>query len=238
MRSATSFTLHAILAACLAAFAASGAAAAPPTGGKEEVYFTITLTDARATDSPYLGRNDGRLQSFEIKEWSFDKVSKVDSFTVKQGVKPGGTADVTMKRGTGPSTAAAPGGVAVASGDVNDSASTGVGVSESVTVGSGQTESAQATGKRQHMPLRIRQYYDQAPPPSGSFRVKVRYPWPDCRVGTRYPSLALNAGGKSYLLQDVQIADCGGTEGSPVEEVGFVYGKVTVRGWDPEKKEQ
>lgn len=180
MRSATHFTLHAILAACLAALAASSAAAAGPTGGKEEVYFTITLTDARAADGAHVGRNDGRLESFEIKDWSFDKVSKVDSFTVKQGVKPVGTADVTMKRGTGPST---------------------------------------------------------APPPSGSFRVKVRFPWLGCRVGARYPSLALNGGGKSYLLQDVQVADCG-PAGSPVEEVGFVYGKVTVRGWDPEKKEQ
>ena len=232
MRLSPNFTLHAILAACLAALAASSAAAAPPTGGKEEVYFTITLTDAMP-----MGSNDGRLQSFEIKEWSFDKVSKVDSFTIKQGVKPVGTADMTMKRGTGPSAAPAPGGVAVASGDVNDSAATGVGASQTITVGSGQAESAQATGKRQHMPLRMRQYYDQAPPPSGSFRVKVRYPWSDCRVGAHYPSLTLNGGGKSYLLQDVQVADCGDSA-APTGQITFVYGKATVRGWDSEKMEQ
>jgi hypothetical protein len=91
------------LAAPLAALATL---AAGPAAAKEEVYFTVTLQEARLAGAPaqqaHLGRNDGRLQQLQLQsiEWG-PRVTKVDSFTVKQSVRPIGTSDLTMKRGTG-----------------------------------------------------------------------------------------------------------------------------------------
>ena len=97
--------------------------------------------------------------------------------------------------------------------------------------------SGQATGKRQHKPMVARGYYDQSvPPASGSLTVLAS--GVPCRIGARYPSLALSGHGKQYLLQDIRVVGCGDPSAAgPTEEVTFVYGKVTVRGWDPEKKE-
>ena len=81
----------------------------------------------------------------------------------------------------------------------------------------------------------------RAPPARGTFRARTA-PWPGCRVGARYPQLQLGAGGKLYTLGDVRVASCGRAAGDaddrPTEEVAFYYNKVTVRGWDPEKKEE
>ena len=108
------------------------------------------------------------------------------------------------------------------------------GANETITVGGGRTETAsgQATGKRQHMPIRVRPYYDQ-PRGEGSVWIRVSTPWAACRVGARYPSLSLSGGAKTYELEDVTVAGCGAGE-----EVAFNYKKVTVRGWDPKKKEE
>jgi hypothetical protein len=60
-------------------------------------------------------------------------------------------------------------------------------------------------------------------------------------VGARYPALELGGGGKAYVLQGVTVARCGGKgdgDDRPTEEVAFYYNKVTVRGWDPKKKEE
>ena len=98
-----------------------------------------------------------------------------------------------------------------------------------MTVGGGRTETGQATGKRQHMPLRTRAYFD-APLPQGSVRVKVKMPWPACRVGATYPRLELAGGGKRYVLRDVTVASCGRASGDaddrPTEEVAFYYNAV------------
>ncbi|WP_294120870.1 hypothetical protein [Sphingomonas sp.] len=58
-----------------------------------------------------------------------------------------------------------------------------------------------------------------------------------CRAGARYPSLSFTGKGKTWLLQDVEVTNCG-TAAGPTEEITFVYGKVKVRGWDPKKKEE
>jgi len=247
MRPIASFTLHAVLATALVAFAATSAAAGP-TGGKEEVYYTITLTNARA-------HQESKGQQLEVHsfQWgSASSVAKVDSFAVKQGVKPvsgGGRSEMKMEDSAGgadaardldgmtkdlqaqdkmgnPSSAA---GVRVASGDVNDSRKPGVGASESMTVGGSQTQSGLPTGKRQHKPMVSRGYYDQSmPPASGSLTVLASLP--GCRVGARYPSLTLSGGGKSFTLQDVTVASCGATAGDsddrPTEEVAFYYNKI------------
>jgi hypothetical protein len=113
----------------------------------------------------------------------------------------------------------------------NPPASTGA--NETITIAGGRTEtvSGQATGKRQHMPIRARTYYDQ-PQGEGSVWIRVSTPWSACRVGARYPSLSLGGGAKAYVLEDVTVAGCG------AGEVALAYKKVKVRAWDPAKKEE
>lgn len=268
MRPVTNFTLHAILAAALAALAASSAAAGEPAvkpgtvvkvspsesrAAKQEHYFTITLQEGQAG-----GKSDGFEKQIQIESWQWGRVSKVDDFTMKQGVKPAvpgqfgewiadverpdakgdmtlkgskigenarpvRPSDVTMKRGT---SAAPVGGVRVASGDIEGST---VGASETLTVGRAQTE-GQATGKRQHKPIAVQGYYDHTldePLPSGSVRVKVKMPWLACKVGTRFPSLVLGGGDKTYRLTDAVISSCGESSGGrPMESISFNYAKV------------
>jgi hypothetical protein len=91
--------------------------------------------------------------------------------------------------------------------------------------------SGQATGKRQHMPIRTGPNYDK-PQGEGSVWIRVSTPWSACRVGARYPSLSLGGGAKAYVLEDVTVAGCG------AGEVALAYKKVKVRAWDPAKKEE
>ena len=91
--------------------------------------------------------------------------------------------------------------------------------------------SGEATGKRQPMPIRARTTYDK-PQDEGSVWIRVSTPWAACRVGARYPSLSLGSGAKTYLLEDVTVASCGGGE------VAVAYKKVKVRAWNPTKKEE
>lgn len=107
-----------------------------------------------------------------------------------------------------------------------------LGASDKVTAGGVRTEN-QATGKRVHKPFRARMVYDQAQP-QGS--LTVRGGFPGCTVGERYGGMQFAAGGKIYDLQDVTVADCPASL-APTETFTLVYGKVKVRGWDPEKKE-
>ena len=111
-----------------------------------------------------------------------------------------------------------------------------LGASDKVTVGGAQTESGQATGKRQHMPLRARIYYDQ-PQGGGPGELVVAGSLPGCAVGKRYGGMQFAASGKRYELKDVVISNCS-TAAGPKEEITFVYGTVKVRGWDPKKKEE
>ena len=268
MRPIANFTLHAILAATLAALAASSAAAGDPAAkpgtvvkvspsdsraAEQEHYFTVTLQEGRAS-----GKSDGFDKQIQVESWQWGRVNKVDSFTMKQGVKPADPgqygewiadverpetkadmtlkgskigeksgrvrpSDITMKRGT--SATRPTGGVRVASGDVDGSST---GASETLTVGGSQTES-QATGKRQHKPFVMQNYYDQAldePLPSGSVRVKVKMPWLACKVGTRYPMLVLGGGARTYRLTDAQVTSCSDPASRPMESISFSYAKV------------
>lgn len=243
---------QAVLVAALTAFAATGASAG------EEKFYTITLQKAGLSAAP---PSAGKGEQLEIQSFQWGprqstsgdgfirekphvvpgEAEKVESFTVKQRVKPAdagqygqwvadverppaqatrpvGTSDLTMKRGTSPS--ANPGGVAVASGDVNDSA--GFGASQSVTVGGTRTE-APVGGLNKVEALTWK--HQANPSPSGSLRAKVKFPWTGCRVGARYASLQL----AGYLLQDVTVADCGGTAAGPEESITFVYGKLVIK---------
>jgi hypothetical protein len=88
----------------------------------------------------------------------------------------------------------------------------------------------EATGKRQHMPLRTRMYYDE-PQGSGPGSLVIRGSLPGCSVGKRYGGMQFASGNKRYELTDAVISNCG------AGAVTFAYAKVKVRGWDPEKKE-
>ena len=81
------------------------------------------------------------------------------------------------------------------------------------------------TSKRQHGSVTISKPLDR-----GSVTVKGRFP--DCLVGATYPTALLQTAAGRYELSDVVISGCaaGG--------VALNYKKVTVRGWDPAKKEE
>ena len=89
------------------------------------------------------------------------------------------------------------GGVSVAAGDI-----TGDGRSAA---------SGQATGKRQHMPIRSRTYYD-APLQRGSVTLRLAQPWAGCAVGDRFNGIYLTTGSTHrYRLDGAEIASCGST---------------------------
>lgn len=298
MRPLANFTVHAILAAAIAALATASAAA-----WQEEAYFTITLLDAPGaapdqgqrlevqsyrwgSDSSAIKLEPVRITSYQLGGSGVDSssggVAKVDGFAVKQKAKPADPgqhgnwlADVERPhaRGTGRNelklddTAGkekSASGSGRATTDMvmkgssigeNSSSGTTVGASQTVSVGGSRTESGrpagrvtgiasdpadpasgQATGKRQHKPLLTRGYYDQSAPPERGI-LTVLAGGVACRVGARFPSLALSGRGRTYLLHDVEVAACNGASGG-AEEIGFVYGKVQVRGWDPKTRQK
>jgi hypothetical protein len=65
----------------------------------------------------------------------------------------------------------------------------------------------------------------------GPGTLTIRGDLPGCVAGKRYAGMQFAASGKRYELQDVMIDGC--TKGGAT----LNYRKVTVRGWDPEKKE-
>lgn len=230
----------------------------PPTrSGSEPIYFTITLQNQAGS---------GHEEQIEVHAVTWGtRNAAVGGWAKADGL--GVTWDVPDSRGTGGrmngeyvltsprhttgTTSGAPiGNVRVASGDVNDGAAPGritgvatdppdpnarghsmLGASDKLTVGGSQTESAQATGKRQHMPLRSRMYYD-TPQGTGPGTLVIKGSLPGCTVGKRYAGMQFAASAKRYALSDVVISNC-----AP-GVVELRYGKVTVRGWNPEKKEQ
>lgn len=219
MRPIANFTLHAILAAALAALAATSAAA-----GRFDAW--LELGDIRGETEAH---KDSRDQHIDLLSYSFgtSRVSKVDSFTVKQGVKPYQPDRVFVKSWSTSGDAAPPRGAGLNEMAMDDTAGKEkgpVGASETLTVGAGRTETAQATGKRTHKPLRIRMYYD-----AGSVTLSGRFP--ACRVGAAYPAASIGHGDELYEMQDVTVAAC-----SP-EGMSLNFKKVTVRGWNPETKE-
>jgi len=94
-----------------------------------------------------------------------------------------------------------------------------LGASDKVTVGGARTESLQT-----------------APAGAGPGTLTVRGRFANCTVGQRYGGMQFSAGGLSYELTDVVVRSCpaGASAGG---EATFAYGKVRVKGWNPEKKE-
>lgn len=205
MRPTANFTLHAMLAAVLMAFAATSAAAGPAFlkfGGVEG-------------DTTKGGKFEGQL---EVESFSWGETraasAKFNEFTIRK---------VSDR-----ASPAAAGGVQVPSGDIDGD---GTGARKKPTT-SPQTitprplpsaESGLPTGKRQHKPMVLTTPLDK-----GSVWVRVSSPWAGCRVGDRYSSLELNDGGKRYALQDVTVANCGGssTADRPTEEIAFYYNRI------------
>ena len=77
-----------------------------------------------------------------------------------------------------------------------------------------------------------------APLARGSVRIKVKFPWLDCRVGAAFPNAVLHNDAGRYELKDVIITSCSSGGDRPMESLSLNYTKVIVRGWDPEKKEK
>ena len=71
----------------------------------------------------------------------------------------------------------------------------------------------------------------EGPLDRGSVRVKVKFPWLDCRVGAVFPDAVLQNDAGRYEVKDAIITGC-----AP-DGVALNYKKVIVRGWNPETKE-
>jgi hypothetical protein len=80
--------------------------------------------------------------------------------------------------------------------------------------------------KRQHGWVTVTKPLDR-----GAVRVKVKFPWLDCKVGAAFPDAVLQNDAGRYELKDAIITGC-----AP-DAVSLNYAKVRVRGWNPEKKE-
>ena len=100
----------------------------------------------------------------------------------------------------------------------------------------GDVASGRAPGTRPHKPISFTKPLNR-----GSVRVKVKFPWLDCRVGAAFPDAVLQNAAGRYELKDVVITNCSssGSGGDrPMESLSLNYAKVQVRGWDPKKKEE
>lgn len=81
------------------------------------------------------------------------------------------------------------------------------------------------TEKRQHGWVTVSKPLDR-----GAVRVKVKFPWLDCKVGAAFPDAVLQNDAGRYEFEDAIITGC-----AP-DEVSLNYAKVQVRGWDPARK--
>ena len=93
-----------------------------------------------------------------------------------------------------------------------------------------------AEKRHQHDPLgdrrtRRSRVDDRLQAGGGAVRVKVKFPWLDCKVGAAFPDAVLQNDAGRYEFENVLISGC-----AP-DSVTLDYAKVRVRGWDPEKKE-
>jgi hypothetical protein len=73
---------------------------------------------------------------------------------------------------------------------------------------------------------------DRSPRTEGAGSLLFKGALPGCTVGQRYGGMQFAASGLRYELKDVVISNC-----AP-GQVTLGYSKVTVRGWDPKKKEE
>lgn len=226
MRPTANFALHAMLAAALAALAASSAAA------KEAAQFSLVAASFKNAG----GNSHAPGGQIEIQSWSWGprQSTSTDGSHVKLQPGGGGAAagqkDMVMKGSTIGENAPhgrwipitqRPG---LATGDAGSDGSAKVGVSHDVK-SPRDAASGMPTGKRQHSPMKIVKQYDAG-------RLTLHGNLPGCAVGATYPDAVLQTASARYELKDVLISGC-----AP-EGVSLSYTKVTVRGWDPEKKEE
>jgi hypothetical protein len=69
-------------------------------------------------------------------------------------------------------------------------------------------------------------------PPAGPGVLMVEGKLPGCAVGKRYSGAQFTSASMRYELKDVVISNCA------ADGMALDYGKVTVRGWNPETKQQ
>lgn len=224
MRPITSFTLHAILAAALTAFAATSAAAA-------DIY--LKLSDPKGE---LAGGGQIEIASFH---WGPRQTTSADGSYADLKLQPGG--------GGG---GAAQGGVQVAAGDLDGdgrSAPVKSAIPKAEVVSPRDTASGQASGKRQHRPVTITKEWENSKPavtekrqhgwvtvskPIEKGSLSFRGQLPGCAVGTSYPRGELVTPTARYELQNILISGCA------ADSVSLNYAKVKVRGWNPETKEE
>jgi len=267
MRSTASFAFHAILAACLAALAASSAAAAgylklgtvkgdgssPASRGHEEeieIHSVQWGTPARpggatagrvtgiATD-PADANGPRTNGSYVLTTPRHTGVNKVEGFTVKQRVarqdpKAHGDWIADVERPAEQSTYA-PANTKYPNVKMTRGSSvprSGGSNAMRMEDAAGAERDAAGRGFPNAGGLKAEHEIVESPVDKGTVWVRVSSPWAACRVGDRYPSIELGDGAKSHLLEDVVVAGC-----SP-DGASFYYRKVTVRGWDPERKEE
>ena len=144
---------------------------------------------------------------------------KLDNPKGESAAKAGGGTQIEILSWSWGATNA--GGVRVAAGDVN-----GDGKADVVTAPR-DSASGMPTEKRQHGWVTVSKPIDR-----GSVRVKVKFPWLDCRVGAGFPDALLQNDSGRYELKEVIVSGCA-TDG-----VALNYSKVTVRGWDPVTKKE
>ena len=85
--------------------------------------------------------------------------------------------------------------------------------------------SGMPTGKRQHGWVTVSKPLDR-----GSVRVKVKFPWLECRVGAAFPDAVLQNSAGRYELKEVLISGCA------VDGIALNYAKVKVHAWNPTTK--
>lgn len=211
MRPIANFTFHAILAAALAALAASSAAAS-------QFDAFLELGSIRGETEAH---KDQRSQHIELLSYSFGESRGSGVVTVADAIR-------VLNESRSSSDASAGKGASNERGKMQPGggSASGAGVKR-VFVKSWSTsgDATQATGQRTHKPLRMRMVYD-----AGSVTLSGRFP--ACRVGAAYDNAAIGQGAERYEMQDVTVAAC-----SP-DSMSLNFKKVTVRGWDPEKKEE
>ena len=89
----------------------------------------------------------------------------------------------------------------------------------------GDPATGMPTEKRQHgwMP-------SNRPLDRGSVRVKVKFPWLDCKVGAAFPDAVLQNDSGRYELKDVMISSCA------ADNVGLDYAKLRESPSRPSQK--
>lgn len=231
MRPIANFTLHAIAAATLAAFAATSAAA------QSDTY--LALGDSIPNAS---GRDRG--QHIDVLSYSFG---------VSETRAKGGNVEYQWKVEEGESAPPPPtGGVRVASGDVDgdsQAAKKPRTTTKMLVPGATRPTSGATSGRvagiasdpsdpaaAKHKDFTVTKSLDAATPKlakpldRGSVWVRLASPWAACRVGARYPSLVLASGAERHRLEDVTVSSCGaGASDGPEESITFVYGKLGAK---------